>query len=315
MSKRRWIALSSAAALALLAAVRYCYNLVFRAPERSEEEQYALPVGEQYDVYTKEIQKSMTEMRERPFEVVQIRSHDGLKLYGRYYHTADGAPVQILFHGYKGSAFREFCGGSKLAIKMGHNVLAVDERSHGRSEGDTITFGIEERRDCLAWIHYARTRFGVDVPIILCGVSMGAATVLMVNDQELPASVKGIVADCPYSSPKEIIQKVGADMKYPPNLIYPFVKAARVFGHFDLEETDALRAVRQAKVPILILHGTDDRFVPHEMSVRLQEANPAKVTLELFPGAGHALCYMIDPGRYEAAVGAFIAATNNTKTE
>ncbi len=293
--------------ITVLAVSYYSYGIVFRAAKRDEEEQYALPVGEQYDVYSKEIEKSMSVMRARSFEEVQITSHDGLKLYGRYYHVSDDAPVQILCHGYKGSIFRDFCGGSSLALKMGHNALAIDQRSHGKSEGNTITFGIEERRDCISWIEYVRNRFGKDVPIILCGVSMGAATVLMVNDQKPPENVKGIVADCPFSSPQKIIKKVGKDMHFPPNLMYPFVKlGARVFGHFDLEEMDSVRAVQQANVPILILHGTDDRFVPYQMSEEVKTACEEMVTLELFPDAGHVLCYMTDPKRYEATVGGFI---------
>lgn len=285
----------------------YAYRIAFLAPRRSEEEQYALPRGKQYEVFHPHIQKCMDEMRARSYEEVYITSHDGKKLFARYYHSADGAPVQILFHGYKGSAFRDFCGGSKLAMKMKHNALVIDQRSHGKSEGNTITFGIEERRDCMRWIEYACERFGKNVPIILCGLSMGAATVLMVNDQELPTNIKGIIADCPFSSPKEIIKKVGKDMHFPPSLMYPFVKlGARLFGHFDLEEIDAIRAVKQAKVPILLFHGDDDRFVPCAMSEEIKNACVSPVTFEKIPDAGHGLCYMVAPKRYEEATIQFI---------
>lgn len=285
----------------------YAYRIAFLAPERDEEALYALPKGKQYEAFYPEIKRCMTEMRERPFEEVSITSHDGKKLYARYYHAADGAPVQLQFHGYKGSIFRDFCGGSKLALKIGHNALVIDQRSHGKSEGTTITFGIHERRDCLAWIQYAIKRFGENVPIILCGVSMGAATVLMANDQELPENIKGIIADCPYSSPKEIIKKVGQDMHFPPTLMYPFVKlGAYLFGHFDLEEMDAVRAVKQAKTPVLLFHGDDDRFVPCSMSRKISEACTSPVTFEVFPGAGHGLCYMVDVKRYEDATIRFI---------
>ena len=86
-----------------------------------------------------------------------IISHDG-KNYMPDIIMCRQCPVQIQFHGYKSSALLDFCGGSKLASKIGHNALVVDQRSHGKSEGKAITFGIEERKDCMAWINYVRSR-------------------------------------------------------------------------------------------------------------------------------------------------------------
>lgn len=147
-------------------------------------------------------------MDELTFESVFITSFDGVKLYARYYHVRDGAPLQIQFHGYRGSALLDFCGGNKLAREIGHNTLVVDQRAHGKSGGNTITFGINERYDCLSCINYAVERSGKETPIFLSGVSMDAATVLMASELNLPDNVIGIIADSPYSSPEEIIRKV-----------------------------------------------------------------------------------------------------------
>ena len=96
-------------------------------------------------------------------------------------------------------------------------------------------------------------------------------------------------------------------MHLPPTLLYPFVKlGARLFGHFDLEEMDALRAVQHAKVPILLFHGDDDRFVPCSMSEEIRDACGSTITFEKFPGAGHGLCFMVDPKRYEEATKKFL---------
>lgn len=290
-----------------LAISYYAYTIAFRASKESRNELYHLPKGEQYTPHTATIQKCIDEMLSHTYEEIFITSHDGQKLFGRYYHVADSAPVQILMHGYKSSSILDFCGGVKLAMNMGQNVLAVDQRSHGKSEGSVITFGIEERRDCLSWITYISKRFGYDVPIFLCGISMGAATILMAADQKLPHNVKGMIADCPYSSPKEIIMKVSDDLHFPPKLIYPFIRlGALLFGHFHLEESDAVRAVRQATIPILLFHGDDDRFVPCEMSKKIAGACASPVTLEIVPGAGHGLCYMVGPKQYEEATIRFI---------
>lgn len=238
-------------------------------------------------------------LESRPYEEVSVRSHDGLLLRGRYYHVRDGAPLALCFHGYRGTAIRDFSGGSRIAFEDGQNVLLVDQRAHGGSEGRTITFGIKERYDCLDWIGYAVDCFGQDVQILLYGVSMGAATVVMASGLELPKQVKGIVADCPYSSPKDIILKVAKELHYPPRLAYPFIRlGARLYGHFDLEEMTAEEAIKRATVPILIIHGEADRFVPSCMSECIMRANPSAVEWQSFPDAGHALSYITDYGRY-----------------
>lgn len=241
-----------------------------------------------------------------PFEQVQIKSRDGLTLYGNYYHIADGAPLEIQFHGYKGNAIRDFSGAWKIAREAGRNVLLIDERCHGRSEGHTITFGIKERFDCLEWIKYANERFG-NVPILLSGVSMGAATVLMAAGQNLPENVKAVIADCPYDAPSNIIKKVlGQDMGMPVKLVYPLIRfGGMVYGGFNLDSDSPVAAVQRAKVPILLIHGDDDRFVPYEMSCNIHAAAPETIEFHTVPGAGHALNYMTDPENYHKIIHSF----------
>ena len=285
----------------------YAYRISFYSPKRITEELYKLPEGPQYEKEHKNILTSIHKMLEYSYEEVTITSFDGTKLFARYYHVADNAPLQIQFHGYRSSAILDFCGGNYLARKLNHNTLVVDQRSHGKSEGHVITFGIKERRDCLCWVHYASNRFGETTPIILSGLSMGAATVLMAADLDLPDNVRGIIADCPYSSPKEIIQKVCRDMRFPARLTYPFIKlGAFLFGHFNLEESNAIDAVKHTKIPILLIHGQEDYFVPCQMSIDIQNACSSKISLTTIPHAGHGLSYLIEPEKYEAATIKFV---------
>lgn len=288
------------------------YRIAFLAPKRQPGDAPSMPSGPQYLDYKETIDRCIQEVMDRPYEGVSILSHDGLKLFGRYYHVQEGAPLQIQFHGYKSSGFVDFCGGTKLALKLGYNVLVVDQRSHGRSEGKSITFGVQESKDCVRWIQYALERLGEDTAIVLAGISMGAATVLMANDMELPSNVKGIMADCPYSSPKEIICKVGREMRFPLVLLYPFIKlGALVFGGFSLEESSAVEAVSKAKVPILLIHGEADKFVPCEMSRAIKKAGGDNVELHTFPEATHGMSYMVDAKRYEEVTIAFLKRIMN----
>lgn len=284
-----------------------CYRIAFWAPKRVDEATINAPTKSEYAHLRDGIQTSIDRMRSRPLEPVTITSFDGLKLYGRYYHVKDGAPVQILFHGYKSHALLDCSGGSYFAEKLGMNALVVDQRSHGKSEGSSITFGVLERKDCLSWIHYILNRCGEDTKIILSGLSMGAATVLMAMDLELPQNVIGVIADCPYSSPTAIIRKVTkVEMHMPDGLMYPFIKlGARLFAHFNLEESSAINAVKNTTLPVLLIHGEADNFVPCDMSREMANTNPNQVTLVTIPDAGHGLCYMTDPKTYEEAVETF----------
>jgi len=290
---------------AFLYALHFGYKLAF---------QYDDPMSSPYD-YTdddqtrkiKAIQDAViAEFLEAPYEEVSITSHDGLKLTGRYYHVADGAPLEIQCHGYKGNAIRDFSGAWRIAKAAGRNVLLINQRCHGGSEGHTITFGILERKDVLGWIRYANGRFG-NVPILLSGISMGAATVLMVSGMELPENVKGIIADCPYDSPAGIIKKVlGQDMGMPVKIVYPLIRlGGMLYGKFNLNADSPVEAVRKTQVPILLIHGDDDRFVPYPMSCNIHAAAPEKVEFHTISGAGHALNYVTDPEGYTAIINAF----------
>jgi len=280
------------------------YRLAFYVPVRERSERpHDIPSSEQYLPERDRIHRLVDDLLAVPCERVTVRSFDGLLLGARYYHVSDSAPVQIQFHGYRGSAIRDFCGGCPIALSHGFNVLLVDQRGHGQSEGHDITFGVQERYDVLAWVDYIRDRLGKNTPIILAGVSMGAATVLMSTALDLPDCVRGVIADCPFSDPQAIIAKVGRDMRLPSGLLMPLVRlTARLFGRFDLTAASALSAVQNTRLPVLIIHGEDDRFVPCDMSRALKAANPACVTLETFPGAGHGLSYIVDERRYERAI-------------
>ena len=191
------------------------------------------------------------------------------------------------------------CGISGRALGMFMSSIVNDFKDVAEIVGlldiDTLRF------------EYAKERFGNDVPIILSGLSMGAATVLMACDLNLPANVKGIIADCPYSSPKEIIMKVAKQMHFPPRLMFPFVwLGAFLFGHFNLLESSAIESIPKCEIPILLLHGDADELVPYEMSQLMQKSGAKDITLETFSGAGHGLSYMIIPDKYEKAAKEFI---------
>lgn len=257
-----------------------------------------------------EIKKKRRALIERiadiPCEDVYTESYDGKKLHARYYHTRDGAPLAIQFHGYKSMALRDFSGGGYECISRGHNLLLIDQRAHGKSEGNVITFGTKERFDVKTWIEYSLDRFGGNVQIMLYGISMGAGTVLMASELGLPKNVVGIVADCPFSSSRAIIKKVIRDMGLPQKILYPFVKlGALIFGRFNPDAASPVSAVENTCIPVLLIHGTGDTFVPCEMSDEINEHGKT-VTYIKIKDATHGLSYLYDYGKYMGALDKFI---------
>ena len=278
-----------------------CFRIGFYVPPRKQKPDgfIDLPEGEIYEVFWDSMRKWTIETRSLPHEEVSIRSFDGLTLKGKYYEYAPGAPIELMFHGYRGNAERDLSGGVQRCFKLGRSALIVDQRCSGGSEGNVISFGINEHKDCLSWLDFMLQRFGPDVKIILTGMSMGASTVLMAGGKKLPENVIGILADCGFTSAREIIYTVVRKMGLPPALSYPFVKlGAKLFGHFDLEEVDALRSVQNCTVPVIFFHGEADDYVPCDMSRRNYEACASRKKLVLVPGAGHGLSYPIAPALY-----------------
>lgn len=285
--------------VALLFLTTYiCFHITFRADRRLENEEFPIPDGEIYVPYREQMVQWMKDLRALPCEELTVTSTDGLTLYGRYYEYAPDAPIEIMFHGYRGSAERDLCGGVQRAFALGHSVMLVDQRTSGKSGGHVITFGIRERYDCVKWVERLSERFP-DRPILLTGISMGAATVTMAAPM-VSERVVGVLADCGYTSPRAIICKVIRDLHLPPVLLYPFVKlGARLFGGFDLEEASSVEALKTCRVPVIFFHGDNDAFVPCEMSRENFEACAAdKKRLIITPNAGHGLCYLLDPDGY-----------------
>ena len=319
MSKKKAIvaaAVAAGAGAAISAALLWIANKTYHVTCLQTDSQKArnadphIELGkEQYADISPKMHELISEAEALEYEPVEIvSSADGTVLRGRYYEFAKGAPLMIFFHGYRGTALRDGCGGFKMARDTGRNILLVDQRANGLSGGNVITFGVLERFDCRDWVLYAVDRFGSDLKIILTGVSLGAATVLMASDVGLPENVKCIIADCGYSSPKEIICKVAREGGYPTSLCYPLLKlSCKLRAGFDLDSASAVKAVSNTNIPILIIHGDDDRYVPCDMAYKIFEAcSSPKKELLIIPGAPHAAAYMIDEKKYTETAERFI---------
>ena len=161
-------------------------------------------------------------------------------------------------------------------------MLLVDERAHGMSEGEQIGFGCLDRHDAMGWIRKVIEICGEDVEILLHGISMGGATVLMTAGLELPVQVKALVSDCGFTSPKYVFTHVLHTMYHLP--AFPMIQIASLMNQkragYGLDDCNAAREVGKAKIPVLLIHGDADTFVPCSMCELIDRADVTVLVLD-----------------------------------
>lgn len=291
----------------LAASVFFFWFAILRHRQREEDLKKMSPTRRRWKQAAREGKAWMEQSGQ--LEEVTIRSEDGLLLKGHLLLAERPTDKTVLaIHGYHSTGLMEYGIFARYYHRMGLNLFMPDDRAHGESEGRFIGFGWLDRKDCIAWAKYLIGRFGQQSQIMLHGISMGAATVLMASGEALPKQVKGIVADCGYTSAwEEFAHQMRHGFHLP---VFPILHLtsciSQLLAKYGFKEASAVEAVKRATVPIVFIHGTRDTYVPTEMVHPLYDACPTEKELVLVEGAAHALSYMTDPGRYEETLTRFL---------
>ncbi|MEG1193847.1 MAG: alpha/beta hydrolase [Clostridia bacterium] len=237
---------------------------------------------------------------------VSIKSRDGLALAGKYLACPGSENTILMVHGYRSSCENDFSCAFQAFYERGFNLLTIDQRAHGKSEGTYILFGAAERYDVVEWVNFLDATYHPK-RIVLHGISMGASTVLMALDQGLSKSVVGAVADCGFTTPAQIQAYVMRRVLHmSPKWLLPGVGLiAKIRTGYWMYGASATESVRRAQVPVLFIHGDDDDYVPFRMGQANYDACPEPKWLCAVPGAGHGVSYMVDRAKCEAALRQF----------
>lgn len=309
MKKRNLVALAlGATAVAGIGESVYFYRRTMKRNHAKKERTIKM-AGTDWSQYMDFIAQRKEKLLAQPKEDVYLEAADGLRLHATYFPQGEEKKVVLCFHGYTSEGMKDYIALSGYYLKKGYSMLLVDERAHGESEGEYIGFGCLDRQDALCWLDWILERCGEDVEILMHGTSMGGATVLMASGLELPSQVKGIISDCGFTSPKEVFTHVLHSMYHLP--AFPAIPAADVLNKrlagYGMDECNAAREVRKATIPILVIHGDADTFVPVSMCEEIYEniASPKKKLI--VEGAAHAESYYKDTERYEQALDEFIS--------
>ena len=263
--------------------------------------------GGQQELF-KNLAEASEKLKNSGCETVEITAHDGERLVGHLHRCENAKRLIIAMHGWRSSWSGDFGVISEFWHENGCSVLYAEQRGQGESGGEYMGFGLTERYDCLDWANWANQNGFSDLPIYLCGISMGASTVLMAAGLDLPENVHGIMADCGFTSPHAIFKHV---MENNLHLYYRGITAAiandmckkRIqIGTKDYSCTEALK---ESKVPVIFVHGTDDKFVPVEMTYENYKACTAPKRLLIVPGAEHGMSYLVNKEEYVKAVKEF----------
>ena len=251
-------------------------------------------------------------LSDRPHETIELLSRDGTRLVGHWVGAKHPKRVIIAMHGWRSAWSRDFGVIADFFYSNDCSVLYAEQRGQGGSGGEYMSFGLAERHDCLDWIHWVNEKSRKALPVYLCGISMGASTVLMAGGLTLPDNVRGIISDCGYTSAVDIWKHVAKSL----HLSYgicgkPAGRLAQKRLQMAMDAESCPQALSRCHIPVLFIHGTDDRFVPIEMTYDNYKACVGPKRLFVVPGAEHGMSYLVDTKGYEKELKAFWTEFDN----
>lgn len=321
--------------LAVLVTVNYAVGLAINRNAGFEKVSKGDPeVHAGWGRYTDELRQGMDWLRTLPGEELYIDSFDGLRLYAKLCKhdmgeaascaavrkncecESDSADMKsrseqnengekfcrgivILSPGYRSSPYKDFSVSGKLLFESGYDLLIVNQRAQGKSEGRYICFGQSEAKDIAAWSRMMEKRYAEDIPIYLCGVSMGATTVMLAMGEDISLRVKAVVADCGFSSAEKIVKHMIRRVLHMPEFpLYELADRAfrRRTGCTFSRSTEAVLA--ESALPLMLVHGNADGFVypwMSELNYEASAAGPSDKKLLLIEGANHAQSFLTEP--------------------
>ena len=240
------------------------------------------------------------------FNDVSVESEDKFVLKG-YYKNNESNKTVILVHGFWGSHL-DMLDLAKLFDKRGYNILAINQRANGISGGEYSTLGYYEKNDLKVWIDFV-VSLNPNIKILLYGISMGGTVVcLNVSENCLP-NVSLAISDCAFDNAYKTMAYSLRKRRILFKLhLKNFLRYSKITKGVDFKKVDLSGKLKNAKVPILFVHGDQDDVVPLEMVYSLSNQVP-EYRRELFisSGARHIESYKKNPEAFEKCVDKFLS--------
>lgn len=259
--------------------------------------------------YEKEIEQGgfiEEEFNKLEREEITIKSPFGYDLKGMYFPGKNSNKTVIICHGIKCNLYNSV-KYMKIFMDKGFNAVIYDHRNHGNSGGENTTFGYYEKQDLKVVSDWVFQRNGDDSIVGIHGESMGAGTIL--QNSAMDKRIAFYVADCPYSSMKDILQfRLKEDYKLPS---FPFIPVASLISKLRVglffSQVCPIKNIENVETPILFIHGMEDEYIPKEMSIDMY-INKKRGIKDLYiaPNADHAESYIKNKKQYKEHIYKFL---------
>lgn len=299
---------SSAAAISTYSVARYFFNYAIVRNDKRKKGGSETENTEQIAEYKDIIEEGKEWIKQQKKKTVYMKSRDGLILAADLIMSKESKGVIILSHGYRSTPFSDFSCIAKYYYDKGYSLLLIYHRACGKSQGKYITFGVKESEDIADWAHWTSKRFGKRQDIFLHGLSMGSTAVLMACDSNLPDEIRGIIADCGFTTPRDIFKHL-IEKDYP-IMVLPLLsvmeRIAKKKAHFSFSEKSTIVALERNKIPVLFVHGDQDDFVPTKMTYDNYNACESEKEIIIIQGAKHGMSYLIDSKRCQKVLDSFL---------
>ena len=295
--------------LVLLAGGIFIFNKVFKRKQQTILGSLEGASEQKKNIVVPMRKEAIEKLDSYTYEPMNIKADDGLKLVGRLYRTSSANPKGLLVcaHGYNSNPLRVYAYITPYLLEDGWDCLLINLRAHADSEGKYSGFSILEQEDVRCWLTHVVDKYK---KIYLYGHSMGAATMGLAASRALPLNVKGVIFDCGFSNPKDVV-KNGIDKKWHKIVIPMFYAAdliARLVAGFSFmsKKSELRNNIQNTKIPFIFIHGDKDDVVPIEMGYELDKLCPTEHTFNVFKNAEHMGSLYLEPERYIGLVKEFI---------
>ncbi len=235
---------------------------------------------------------------------------DGDNLYGEYYNFGHDRAVMILSG--RTESLRYGYYFAKPYSESGYNVLVVDSRCHGLSDGRFITVGFEESKDAIAWTKMLCESYNVKT-VVYHGICIGAAgAMLAITSPNCPREVKGMVAEGMFPRFRESMRNNLIERK---RLMFPVLQL--VMLHFRLNTGHTMRKgpanyITKMDKPILMIHSKKDKYSTYDNALKMFESCPSKnKTLVSYEEGAHSMLRITDTEKYDSAIVEFLKENFN----
>lgn len=239
-----------------------------------------------------------TWLTKMPRDVYHIKNSQGLDLVGYHIPKENAKFTMVIIHGYHSRALNMNNYARAFYEYLDCDLFLPDLRGHGASQGDKVGWGWEDKEDIKEWVNYLTNKFP-NQPLVLFGLSMGAATVNYLACETMPG-VKALVEDCGFS---DLYEEFNYQSKQIVHL--PFAPFYPTFNHeveknhgYKIKEASCIECVKQAKYPMMFIHGLDDEVVPSKMAFDLFNACPTEKQLFVVKDAKHTQAIQLERDRY-----------------